>query len=340
MTGAGTASSQRRQHRAQAYGGVERRAVTVASLLQEADTGRDRLLSMLKTAMGPVLGSLLTDEEVEELAVNEDGRLWEVRHDMRFCTAHRVTAANAERLIRIVADAVSVHHVGPANPSFPAELPGSGYRFHAVVPPQVRSPIFVIRKKPVRIYTLDAYVDQGAMTAGQKKIIEDAVLAKHNLLIVGGTGSGKTTLANAILDVMARTGDRILTVEDTLELVCRAEDKIMMRTVPGVRSMRDCIRDMMRLSPTRIVVGEVRGPEVIDLIGAGTRGIRVGSRRSMPTAPQKAWSVSKTCTNRAMQSRPDAPSPARSTSSSSSVPLLKRQRKDDAPVAACRAFCA
>ena len=236
------------------------------------DTGHDRLLTMLHTAMGPVLGALLLDEEVEELAVNEDGRLWEVRHGMRMATGHRVTSQDAERLIRIVADAVNVHNLGPANPSFPAELPGTGYRFQAVVPPQVRAPIFVIRKKPVRIFTLDAYVAQGAMTAAQKQCIEAAVLAKDNLLIVGGTGSGKTTLANAILDVIAQTGERVLTVEDTLELVCHADDKIMMRTVPGVRSIRDCIRDMLRLSPTRIVVGEVRGPEVIDMIAGWNTG--------------------------------------------------------------------
>lgn len=250
----------------------EARTAGSAGATAPRDTGRDRLLAMLHTAMGPVLGALLLDEEVEELAVNEDGRLWEVRHGMRVATGHVVAPCDAERLIRIVADAVNVHNLGSANPSFPAELPGTGYRFQAVVPPQVRAPVFVIRKKPVRIYTLDAYVAQGAMTPGQKRSIEAAVLAKDNLLIVGGTGSGKTTLANAILDVIAKTGDRILTVEDTLELVCHAEDKIMMRTVPGVRTLRDCIRDMLRLSPTRIVVGEVRGPEVIDLIGGWNTG--------------------------------------------------------------------
>lgn len=237
-----------------------------------SDSGRSRMLTMLRTAMGPVLGALLTDEEVEELAVNEDGRLWEVRQGVREVTGHTVAAADVERLIRIVADAVQVYNLGPANPSFSAELPGYGYRFHAVVPPQLRVPAFVIRKKPVRIYPLAAYVAQGTMATWQKECIEQAVLARENILVVGGTGSGKTTLANAILDVMAGTGDRVLTVEDTLELVCHCEDKLMMRTVPGVRTMRDCIRDMLRMSPSRIVVGEVRGPEVIDLIGGWNTG--------------------------------------------------------------------
>jgi type IV secretion system protein TrbB len=236
------------------------------------DIARERLLDHLHDALGQPVLDLLADRGVTELRVNDDGRIWLTRLGAgRQDTGLSLGAEAAARVINTVAHSIELE-IGRGNPSFPAELPGTGYRFHGLLPPVVKRPVFVIRKKPVRVFTLDEYVAGGIMTAGQAEVLREAVAKRYNLLLAGGTDSGKTTLANAILAEMSRTGDRIITVEDTLELICEAEDYVSLRTVPGVRSLRDCLRDVLRMTPDRIIVGEVRGPEVIDMLGGWNTG--------------------------------------------------------------------
>lgn len=236
----------------------------------------DRLIEMMNNAMGLALGELLTDESVEELRVNPDGRLWCIRLGSRIDTQQIISEEARRRLISIVAHSVNIT-ADEKNPSFPAELPESGYRFHAVLPPQSPDgPTFVIRKKPVKIYTLDDYVKNEVMTEQEKNIIVDAVKRRDNILVAGGTGSGKTTLTNAILKEVGRVTGRVLTVEDTLELQVEADEVVRQRTVRNGedirRSTQDVIRDMLRLSPDRIIVGEVRGPEVLDMLHGWNTG--------------------------------------------------------------------
>ncbi|MBS0513908.1 MAG: Flp pilus assembly complex ATPase component TadA [Proteobacteria bacterium] len=231
---------------------------------------------MLANAMGAAIGALLHDPAVEELRANPDGRLWCVRDGMRHNTAKTLSAVARSQLINIVAHAVGVT-VDENNPSFPAELPESGYRFHAVIPPQSPDgPTFVIRKKPTKVFSLDDYVAAQIMTARQAAYIRQAVANRENILVGGGTGSGKTTLANAILKEIGRIAGRVLTVEDTLELQVEADEVVRQRTVRNGdavrRTMQDVVRDMLRLSPDRIVVGEVRGPEAIDLVQGWNTG--------------------------------------------------------------------
>jgi type IV secretion system protein VirB11 len=236
------------------------------------EIARERLLDHLHDALGAEVLDLLADGNVTELRVNDDGRVWITRLGAgRQLTGLGIDEGAAARVINAVAHSIGLE-VGRGNPSFPAELPGSGYRFHGLMPPVVKRPVFVIRKKPQRVFTLDEYVGNGIMSARQAEMLREAVGRRFNILIAGGTDSGKTTLANAILTEMSRTGDRIITVEDTLELICEAEDYVSLRTVPGVRSLRDCLRDVLRMTPDRIVVGEVRGPEVIDMLGGWNTG--------------------------------------------------------------------
>lgn len=241
-----------------------------------SDTPHDRLIEMMAIAMGDSLGELLRDPTVEELRANPDGKLWCVREGQRHDTKEILGTAVRRQLINIVAHAVGVT-VNESNPSFPAELPESGYRFHAIVPPQSPDgPTFVIRKKPTRVFSLDEYVTAEIMTAEQAAVIRQAVANRENILVGGGTGSGKTTLANAILKEIGRVAGRVLTVEDTLELQVEAVEVVRQRTVRNGetvrRSMQDVIRDILRLSPERIIVGEVRGPEAIDFIQALNTG--------------------------------------------------------------------
>lgn len=241
-----------------------------------ADSSHDRLIDMMTTAMGATVGELLHDARVEELRANPDGKLWCVREGQRQNTNVVLGTAARRQLINIVAHAVGVT-VDDTNPSFPAELPESGYRFHAIVPPQSPDgPTFVIRKKPTKVFSLDEYVVAKIMTSNQATVIRQAVERRDNILIGGGTGSGKTTLANAILKEVGRAAGRVLTVEDTLELQVEADEVVRQRTVRNGdavrRSMQDAIRDILRLSPERIIVGEIRGAEAIDFIQALNTG--------------------------------------------------------------------
>lgn len=241
-----------------------------------SESTQDRLTEMMTNAMGAAVGELLHDPAVEELRANPDGRLWCVRDGTRHDTKKILRTAARRQLINIVAHAVGIT-VDEDNPSFPAELPDSGYRFHAVVPPQSPDgPTFVIRKKPTKVYSLDDYVTAEIMTAEQAALIRRAVANRENILVGGGTGSGKTTLANAILKEIGKVAGRVLTVEDTLELQIEADEVVRQRTVRNGstvrRTMQDVVRDMLRLSPDRIIVGEVRGPEALDLIQGWNTG--------------------------------------------------------------------
>lgn len=240
------------------------------------ETTQDRLVEMLANAMGAAIGLLLHDPGVEELRANPDGRLWCVREGSRHDTGKSLSPVARQQLINIVAHAVGIT-VDEANPSFPAELPESGYRFHAVVPPQSPDgPMFVIRKKPTKVFSLDDYVAAQIMTVEQAAYIRQAVVNRDNILVGGGSGSGKTTLTNAILKEIGRVAGRVLTVEDTLELQIEADEVVRQRTVrvgnTVHRSMQDIVRGMLRLSPDRIVVGEVRGPEAIDMVQGWNTG--------------------------------------------------------------------
>ncbi len=232
----------------------------------------DRRRTMLRTAMGPAIASALADEKVIEVMVNPDGRLWLDRHgDGRTDTGKRLGAAEVERIIRLVASHVGQECHG-GQPIVSAELPESGERFEGLLPPVVPAPCFAIRKPARVLYELSDYVDARIMTPLQAKALAEAVAAARNILVVGGTSSGKTTLVNALLAEVAESGDRVILIEDTRELHCAAEDRVSLRTRPGVASLADLVRSTLRLRPDRIIVGEVRGAEALDMLKAWNTG--------------------------------------------------------------------
>ncbi len=228
--------------------------------------------AMLRTAFGPVIAAALADETVIEVMANPDGRLWVDRHRSgRSDTGETLTPQEAERIIRLVASHIGVECHGGA-PIVSAELPVTGERFEGVVPPVAVAPCFSIRKPARVLYTLEDYVSAGIMTAARAETLSQSVRAKANIVIAGGTSSGKTTLTNALLAEVAKTGDRVLILEDTRELVCAANDCVQLRTKDGVAALKDLVRSTMRLRPDRIVVGEVRGGEALDLLKSWNTG--------------------------------------------------------------------
>ncbi len=204
--------------------------------------------------------------------LNPDGRLWIDRLSGGLEDSGRtMSAADGERIVRLVA-----HHVGaevhPGSPRVSAELPETGERFEGLLPPVVAAPAFAIRKPAVAVFTLDDYAAAGIMTAGQAAVLCAAVAARKNILVAGGTSTGKTTLTNALLAEIAGTTDRVVLIEDTRELQCRAPNLVALRTKDGVASLSDLVRSSLRLRPDRIPIGEVRGAEALDLLKAWGTG--------------------------------------------------------------------
>lgn len=235
-------------------------------------TAIERRIRMLRTAMGPIITQALEDPEVVEVLLNPDGSLWlDKLGSGRAPVGISMTPADAERIIRLVAAHVRAE-VHASAPILSAELPETGERFEGVLPPVVKAPAFAIRKRAVGVIRLDHYVTDNILTEHQAEFLRKAVRARLNILIAGGTSSGKTTMANALLAEMAVTGDRVIILEDTLELQCSAEDHVPLRTRPGVVSMSELVRSTLRLRPDRIVIGEVRGAEALDLLKAWGTG--------------------------------------------------------------------
>ncbi len=236
----------------------------------------ERRRAMLRTAMGSAIAAALGDPRVIEVMVNPDGRLWLDRlGDGRSDTGTVIEAAQVERIIRLVASHAR-SEVHGERPIVSAELPpredAAGERFEGLLPPVSLGPCFSIRKPAARIYTLLDYVNDGILSADAARLLSLAVVDRKNILVVGGTSSGKTTLANALLFEMAHLAERVILIEDTRELQCAASDVVALRTRAGSVSMADLVRSTLRLRPDRIIVGEVRGPEALDMLKAWNTG--------------------------------------------------------------------
>jgi type IV secretion system protein VirB11 len=260
---------------------------------------RHRSARMLRTAFGDAIATWLADPEIVEIMLNPDGRLWVDRLGQGLSGSDQtLTPADGERIIRLVA-----HHVGAevhaAAPRVSAELPEGGERFEGLLPPVVTAPTFAIRKPAIAVFSLQDYVAASIMRAGEAELLRAAVKDRLNILVAGGTGTGKTTLTNALLAEIAGSRDRIVLIEDTRELQCAAPNLVAMRTKDGVASLTDLVRSSLRLRPDRIPIGEVRGAEALDLLkawgtghpgGVGTihAGSALGALRRMEQLIQEA----------------------------------------------------
>lgn len=218
-----------------------------------------RKLEALRHALGPVVLAALEEPAVVEIMANPDGRIVLDRSgEGRRDTGSSLSAEARERAVRLIADYMG-ESVARETPHLAGVLPGTGERFQGLMPPLVAQAAFSIRKRPSIIWSLDDYVRDGVMTGAQAGALRQAALEKRNILISGGTGSGKTTLANAVLAEPSFAGDRMFLIEDTPELQCSAWDlvAVLTRRDPPL-GVADLVRDALRMRPDRIVVGEMR----------------------------------------------------------------------------------
>ncbi len=221
--------------------------------------------------------SALQDPETVEIMVNADGRIWQEKLGQKIQHIGHLQSAQAEAIIKTVA---GFHNkeVTRHNPIIEGEFPVDNSRFAGQLPPIVTSPTFAIRKKAIKIHTLEQYVETGVLSAKHEKVIKEAVRDHRNILVIGGTGSGKTTLINAIIHEMVLNDpdERIFILEDTGEIQCAAQNFVQYHTTLDV-NMTQLLKTTLRMRPDRILVGEVRGPEALDLLDAWNTGHEGGA---------------------------------------------------------------
>lgn len=236
-------------------------------------TAEARRQASLTYALGPVIAGYLSNPAVTDIMLNADGTLWCEEHGKGRRKIGELPTNHAESVIRLLAT-----HMGAEatreHPTVSGVLPGTDARFQGVLPPIVEHPVFSIRKPSEVIYTLEDFVRDEILSLAGADALRDAIERRVNLLIAGGTGSGKTTLANACLAEPAFCGDRVVIIEDTRELQCSAEDRVELLASPllATVSMDELLRTTLRLFPGRIVVGEVRGSEALTMIKAWGTG--------------------------------------------------------------------
>lgn len=248
-------------------------------MMQEEEymTVKSRAREKLRRDIGPLIEDGLNDPKTVEIMLNADGKLWQERLGEKMHCIGNLSEARAEAIIKTVAG-IHGKEITRLNPAIEGELPLDGSRFAGQIPPVVSAPVFAIRKRAISIFTIDDYVSAGIMTEIQAQVIRNSVKDHKNILIVGGTGSGKTTLVNAIIDEMVKNDptERVFIIEDTGEIQCAAENCVQYHTTVDV-SMTRLLKTTLRMRPDRILVGEVRGEEALDLLDAWNTGHEGGA---------------------------------------------------------------
>ena len=235
-----------------------------------------RNLEKLHREMGTKISEAMKDKSIVEIMRNADGRVWVDRLGKGMEVLCSLDETSALQMLGTIAHMLGTV-INDRRPKVEGELPGDGSRVEGVIPPITESPVFNIRKKASAVFPLSEYVKTGRAEENDHLLLRQAVKDRLNILVVGGTGTGKTTFSNAILhEMMLICPDhRVIIMEDTVELQCDMENKVQMRTNEDLEipvRMQDLLKISMRQRPDRIVVGEVRGKEALDMIKAWNTG--------------------------------------------------------------------
>ena len=231
-----------------------------------------RNLAKLRREMGEQVRAAMDDPQVVEVMLNPNGSVWTDKLGKGMEYLCDMSDVQALQMLGTIAHMLGTV-INANNPKVEGELPGDGSRVEGVIPPIVLHPSFNLRKKASAVFPLLSYVDSGRATPEDAEILREAVKSRKNILVVGGTGTGKTTFVNAIINEMKllTPQHRILILEDTAELQCSMDNFVAMRSNDGF-SMQDLLKIVMRQRPDRIIVGEVRGKEALDMIKAWNTG--------------------------------------------------------------------
>lgn len=238
----------------------------------DQETVKKRITERLRRDLGPLVEGALNDPKTTDILLNADGQLWLKRLGEQTRVIGTMEAWRATSVMKTLAGLLG-KTVGAKEPILDGELPFGNERFAGQLPPVVSSPCFAIRKPAITVFPLDSYVEQGIMTQAQCDAIKKAVREHKNILVVGGTGSGKTTLINAVIQEMVDNdpNERVFIIEDTGEIQCSAINCVQYHTTLEV-SMTDLLKTTLRMLPDRIIVGEVRGSEALDLLDSWNTG--------------------------------------------------------------------
>lgn len=252
------------------------------SLVRPEPGYKDRVIVKLERDLGPVILKALREPTTVEVMVNADGNIWQEQLGLPMTCIGTLHPSKTEAIIKTV----SGYHNKEATrlkPVIEGELPiktasRSLPRFAGSLPPVVPAPVFTIRIGAAIIFSLADYVAQDIMTQQQAEVIRTAIKDHRNILVTGGTGSGKTTLINAIIQEMVTNDhtERIVIIEDTGEIQCSATNFVQFHTTFDV-NMAMLLKTTLRMRPDRILVGEVRGTEALDLLMAWNTGHEGGA---------------------------------------------------------------
>ena len=237
----------------------------------KSETTLSHLEKALRSYAGTLVNDALDDPHTCEVMLNPDGRIWQERFGEPMKCIGSLAPHKADSMFRTLATVLK-KIISYEQPQLDGEYPG-GFRFSGVFPPVVSAPAFTIRKPASRVFTLDDYVDVGIMTQRQKDVLCESVAEHQNILVIGGTGSGKTTLTNALIAEMVQQypHERHVIIEDTREIQCSAMNVVFFHTTIEV-TMTKCLKQTLRFRPTRIHVGEVRDEAALDLLDAWNTG--------------------------------------------------------------------
>ncbi len=231
----------------------------------------DRHLAMLTTAFGADIIALLNNQDVIEIMLNPDGKLWAESYGHgKYDTGIIFSDYQAANIIKLAA-AYHKTIADDKHPEVSCELPGSSARFQGWLPPVATAPTFTIRKRATKIFTLDDYVAAESLTVNQAEGLRRSIQNRKNILIAGGTSSGKTTFANALLNELRNSNDRIIILEDLPELQINSKDYVKLMSTSNV-SMRSLVKGILRMRPDRIIIGEVRDGTALELLKAWNTG--------------------------------------------------------------------